>query len=309
MKRNGRNGRNSISEIIGKRIFFTLLISVFFGSALVGQTVVFPFKVSLEGAKGHQWLGRAVSYYVTTGLALNGAGVIPDNEVVDVLIENKIVFPYSMSKATALKLAITAGADKLVWGEILPYSEDMSILKVSAFVLDLKNYSQEYLPFFKGDIDALYQVQEELLKSVLQVPQVLEKRPNDEIRYPEFRLKNHNYEVFIKSLLVTDVSQKVKMLENVFQQEQSSDFLNIELAESYLQKGNAEKTSFYLDKVSDDVLFKDQKEQLIEKLNQQDDSQEEKPGQEKDVQQDVEQNEKKDGNTDQSYRPFFCLPS
>ena len=137
--------------------FLTAAVFLFCGlpvlcGTTVGSTVVFPFRVDSSG-KSHQWLGRAISLHMAAGLTANSIAVLPDDEVRELLNDNLVSFPYSMTKATVMKLAMDSGAHFLIWGEIMADKDDDSLLKVRAFVMNLKDIKQKHLPLLNADID------------------------------------------------------------------------------------------------------------------------------------------------------------
>jgi len=80
--------------------------------------LVMPFKVNPAEEMANQWLGRAVSFYLTAGLQSNGLNIVPDHRMASILKSNHILFPYDVSKASVMKLARQHPIKYVVWGDI-----------------------------------------------------------------------------------------------------------------------------------------------------------------------------------------------
>jgi uncharacterized protein HemY len=258
----------------GFRKSFTVLVllSVFWLSAHplhgeVKKTLIIPFKVIPAGETAHQWLGRAVSFYLISGLQANQQPVVPDYQGTSLLEANHIMFPYHITKATAMHLAEQYRIDWLVWGEILLENHDAepannSSIQVRAFVIDLRENSQKYLPLVKGHINDLFKIEEELLTSLVRVLLTEETTASSEapesqgnttvdLHYPQFHLDHRSYEIYIKSLLVKEIKKKIPLLEKAQKvlAGKTSGFLNLELAKLYAGSGRWEDAAAQLEKI------------------------------------------------------------
>ncbi len=225
--------------------------------------VVFPFKVTSSGVTAHKWLGRAFSVHLSTGLALNGFDAIADDLVVEKLEANHVHFPYNMTKASVLALAKESGARYLVWGDVVTDDNDGSPMKIHAFLLDLNTYKQELLLLLTGELKDLNRLEADLLKGIYKA---LRPDAADGPQLPAFNLKLHHYELLIKSLLLTDPARQAEMLAGVYEVEKGSDYLNIRLADCYVELGEYPKAAAVLETVSDHPFFKEEKRELLEKV-------------------------------------------
>jgi len=242
-----------------KKIFFIIFI-FFLYSFISAKIIVFPFKANSPEKKTHQWLGKAISFYLTTSLQLNSFETLSDNKVKSILDLKNVNFPYNITKASKIKLAMDFGANIIVGGEIISSNVDnQSFLEVNSYIIDLKKYTQRYLPLIKGHVKDLFKIQKELLNYVLKY---FNKNEN-EVFYPELNLNNHGYEIFIKSYLLDDVSHKIKLLEKAYKLNLYSDFLNFELSKCYLNQGELGKSEIFLGKISNKFVFKYEKIFLI----------------------------------------------
>ncbi|MCP4219791.1 MAG: hypothetical protein GY765_34485 [bacterium] len=225
---------------------------------LSGRIIVFPFKVTPADAKAHQWLGRAVSFHIADGLSVNAIDVLPDYQVEQLLDTNRIRFPYSMSRATAIRLARELDAEKIIWGEVIfdttSHSSTGSCpLKLNAFVMDLENYSRKHLPFLTSNLKMLYKVENEMLKYIIEA--VAPER-KEETLYPDINLNYHDYEIFIKSLLLNNNAGKLKLLERISAEGLRSDYVNFYLSRLYLDEEEWEKVKECLGRIFSDDFKK-----------------------------------------------------
>lgn len=199
------------------------------------RILVLPFRTAQNAEVSYSWLGRALSYYLTAGLHSNGFTVRQDNEAVAWLDTHAIFFPYPMTKATALRLALDNRQQILVWGDVGPDPKDKTRILVSGSVMNLKDFSRKKLPIFRGHVQDIFLVMEALLKSVVNIlkPGMLEQ---PDFHFPAFGLNPRNYEIFIKSLLLAEPEKKIELLEKARATDLHSEYLNLHLARAYFDK-------------------------------------------------------------------------
>ncbi|HSQ35913.1 MAG TPA: hypothetical protein VLQ89_07980 [Candidatus Binatia bacterium] len=240
--------KQSMAAAVG---FFCLL-------GLNAQIMVLPLKVDTQNHASYQWLGKAFSYYLLSGLLQNDLAAIDHEESQLVLNRNLIRFPFDLTKATAVVLARENQADRLLWGEILYSGKTSSQIAIKVFLIEVNGRLQKHLPMLKGNLKNIYQIQEELLKEVVKVI----APGKTTLRFPQLNMALPDYEKFIKSLLLADPDKKLALLLSIRESAPRSDFLNFELAKIYLDKGDLVSSESYLNRVSADPLFKDRKEFL-----------------------------------------------
>jgi len=203
--------------------------------------LVLPFKVTSHQEMAHQWLGRAVSYYLTSGLEHNALPVLSDQQAAAILEMNHIMFPYHITKASVIRLARENRLGRIVWGEIIldddthPFT-GQSPIRLRSFIIDADDLSQQYLPLITGNINDLFQIKNELLTSIVKKLNPGEQEVNS-IHYPRFNLNYRGYELFVKSLLTNDLSKRIQLLEKarIGNKEKNSRILNFELAKLYFK--------------------------------------------------------------------------
>lgn len=235
--------------------FFTL-----FSVALFPRTLVLPFQVDTQNHASYQWLGKAVSFYLISGLSLNSLEVLSEEETRFILKQNQLLFPYGVTKATAITLARQSHATRLLWGKILNNAGDPAgSVTIKMFLIDVAGQIQKYLPLIKGDYKDIYLIQNELLRHAAKA---LGKN-EPALEYPALGLPPSDYEKFIKSLLFSDNDKKLEWLFPLEQRNERSDFANWEIARILFDKGDSAKTDLYLKKISDNRLFSDRKNFLL----------------------------------------------
>lgn len=239
---------NQISKHFKRKSVFILVLCFGVLSVLPGAPVeeekpilVLPFKVTSQQDKAHQWLGRAVSYYITSGLEHNASPVLSDSEALSILEKNHIMFPYNITKATVIRLARENQLGWIVWGEII-LDDDINYvtgklpIQLRSFIIEPDDFSQQYLPLITGHINDLFKLENELLASIIKKLNPGEQEVNS-IHYPQLNLNYRGYELFVKSLLIKDLSKRIQLLERarIGNKEKNSPVLNCELAKLYFE--------------------------------------------------------------------------
>jgi tetratricopeptide (TPR) repeat protein len=240
-----------------------LLTGILWAAGLTAQIMVLPLRVDTQNHTSYQWLGKAFSFYLLSGLFLNDLPVVDNEEAQFALNRNLIRFPFGITKATAMTLAKENQANRLLWGEILYNVKSSSQISVMVFLIDVNGRIQKHLPVLKGDLKNIYQMQEELLKEVIKVI----AKEKTEIRFPELNMSLPDYEKFIKSFLLVDAGKKLDLLLSINEKGKRSDFLNFELAKVYLEKNDFVNSESCLNRIAADSLFKDKKDFLSALIN------------------------------------------
>ncbi len=237
------------------------MLSVLVGSLaplVLGKTLILPLQVDSQNHASYQWLGKAFSHYLQSGFELNGVEACSEEVVQVILNRNRIRFPYSITKATALALARQAQAQAVLWGKILYNQQDGSQLTVKTSLLLLSPQEQRHLPLIKGNFKDLFRVQEEVLK------QVLTRSGADEpVQLPPLNLPPADYEKYVKSLLLNDIEKRRELLQPLAEAQTRSDFVNLEVAKLWLQKGDGGQAETALLRISDHPLFRNRTRFLL----------------------------------------------
>lgn len=242
-------------------ITITFLTILLFWTTLpaFSRTMVIPFKVTPAEDTAHQWLGRATSYYITRGLQMNHIDVLTDHTTTSILETNHIYFPYNVTKASILQLARQYNTDTIIWGEIFTQNNNQPGIQVKAFIIDIKNLSQKYLPLLKGNLENLYQIKAELLIDITKTTD-----PNLSPLTPAFDFNHRTFEIFIKSLLLKDKSKKEQQLEMAIRScgDKGSPFLDLELAKVLVANNNCPTAKKQLEKIQPSSLEPISKQEL-----------------------------------------------
>jgi len=225
------------------------------GASLAARTLVLPLAVDTQNHASYQWLGKAVSFFLAVGLEQNSLPACEEEEVRELLNRNWVRFPYDITKATALVLAEEAGADRLMWGKVLYSDRKTAQMQVQLFLLDVGRTRQDVLPLVRGGFLEMFRLQEDLLRQVLHA--VAPDRR--ETVLPRLNMTLPEYERFIKSLLLADAGKKLELLAPPAAASRS-DFVHLELAKAYLEKGNPAAGRAHLERLGDAPYFLDRKE-------------------------------------------------
>jgi tetratricopeptide (TPR) repeat protein len=228
-------------------------------TGLAAKTLVLPLAVDSKNHASFQWLGKAVSFYLIAGLGENSLPVCEEEEVQLILNRNLIRFPFDITKATAISLARSSMADRLLWGQILYSDKKASQLQVQLFLIDVKGGTQRQLPLIKGNFNDMFRIQKELFTHVIK--ELAKEMPAAAL--PQLNMTLPEYEKYIKSLLLSDGDKKLDLLLAPVARTKRSDFIDFELAKIFLEKRELAKSESYLKGVADTPLFKDKKQFLL----------------------------------------------
>lgn len=240
-----------------------LVSGCLFAAGLTAQIMVLPLRVDTKNHTSYQWLGKAFSFYLISGLSLNNLPVVDHEDAQFVLNRNQVRFPFEITKATAMVLARENQADRLLWGEILYSGTNSSQIAIRLFLVDVSGRAQKLLPVIKGDLNSIYQIQEELLKEAIKVI----AKEKTEVRFPDLKMPLPDYEKFVKSLLLADTGKKMELLLAIAGKGPRSDFVNFELAKIYLDKNDLANSGACLERMAADSAFNDKKEFLSALVN------------------------------------------
>lgn len=239
-----------------RSIFLAFLL---LAAGLAAKTLVLPLAVDTQNHPSHQWLGKAISYFLITGLGHNALPVSEEEEVQALLNRSLVRFPFSITKATAMVLAGENGAEQLLWGKILYSDKKSAPMQVQLFLIDIKEPRQRPLPLVKGNFADMFRLQEELLRHVVGILAPGRR----EIVMPQLNMALPEYEKFIKSLLLGDAGKKLELLLPAPGAVSRSDFVHFELAKAYLEKRDPAGCRSHLERMADALFFKDRKEFLL----------------------------------------------
>lgn len=232
------------------RKWFPVILLLCLVCRLPAECMIFPFQVDSLKKMNHQWLGLAISYYLSRGLEINSIKTVSDSTIQSTLNTYNIKFPFQISKASCIKLALLGGAKQIIWGKVMA-SEDPQThnMQIQTYIIQPETYSQKYLPLIKFHLKDFYTVKRELLNLVLNY---FEKKP---AIYPELKLEYHHYETFIKSFLISDLQKRIPVLVQLAKLQPDSDFLNFEISKVYSVLGKNAMSQQYLRKISNRNLF------------------------------------------------------
>jgi len=251
-----------------KRLSFIFIVLFLLNYLSYSITVVFPFKVSLKEDKSLQWLGKAVSLYIDCGFKLNGINSFSNADTDSFLKKYRITFPYNISKALLIHISKEIGADRLIWGEIsssdnLKNQSPRHII-IKTFVIDIKNFTQKYLPVIKGIPGNIFEMEQKLFNYVFN----LYSPGKDQIIFPDIEFDKSGYEIFVKAMLIDNFEERIKLFKKIpVDKDHTSDLLNLELAKSLFFTNSSSEAEEYLKKIEDDSYLKGEKCFLLGIIN------------------------------------------
>ena len=245
-----------------KRIFWFLFILLFLKINIFCNILILPFKTKNNTDKSYYWLSNALSFYVSTQLNSFNIRAYTEAEITNLMHLNAIKFPYRFTKASAIKIGLNNNATKIIWGSIniLKQRRANAEITVFAYIIDLKTLKQEYLPGIRGAVKNIAFVQSELLNSIIKKiePDINISSKNN------FQFNNQSYELFIKSLLSRNITEKKHLLKNTLNiikndntstNNTSSDLVNFELALIYFNEGKYSDSNNYLNEINSESVF------------------------------------------------------
>lgn len=235
-------------------VWLILLTLLLLSNGLYCKVLILPFKTDQDLNKSYYWLSRAISFYLSTQLNSIEINSFTDSEVTKIIYENSLNFPYRFTKASAIRIGLENNADKIIWGKII-ISKDKDTngnITIRSYIIDLISFKQQYLPIIKSNVENISLVQKELFNAVTKR---LEVNPNIE-NQNIIEFDNQSYELFIKSLLSNNDSERKNLLNNslnLIKQnngiESSIDLINFELAKVYFKEGKLNSVESYLNKI------------------------------------------------------------
>ncbi len=224
-----------------------VLLALCASALLPAKTLVLPPQVESQSHSSYFWIGKAVSFYLVSGLAWNGLAVVSEEDAAAVLDRNRIRFPFEITNATALRVAGQIQSRHLLFGLIQGDRKNPALLSIRLVLYDVERGRQRYLPVIKGNSTELFRILEELLRTVVRA---IDPARTTAVEFPPLRLELADYEKLVKSLLVTDLSKKIEMLVGLAEAGRNSDFLFFELGKNYTLRKAYGEAEYYLTKIA-----------------------------------------------------------
>jgi tetratricopeptide (TPR) repeat protein len=192
-------------------IFFLLLCS---GSLAAFQSIVIlPF--SNESDQQHiYWLGEGFAESLSEEIQLQDAFIVQRAERKAAYEEMRLPYTGDLSRATMLKISQKLGADYVVFGW---YNLKNDELTVEAKVIHLATAKLSQPIRVKGTLNNLYQLQTDLKKSLIQYFAAQKLVPVQEKPFEAGAVPLYAYEYYIKSLLQTSDTERIKFLQRAIQ--------------------------------------------------------------------------------------------
>ena len=224
-----------------------IIILLIFSINIYSNIAVFPFYVENSDNKiPNEWLSEAMFYCLPINLEQNGFNTTPYMDVKSMLYTNNINYPYRFTKATLIKIASNYNIDYVLWGKI-EYSNDK--LLISPVIIKIKTLKQQYLPIYRGKLKSLFGI----IKKIINYTTFYFKK--DKLNNLDFYIDYHYYEMFIKSLVIKNPTNSLKVLKIVHENYPNTNAINFEIARRYFETNNFNKSIQYLEKAQNDTIF------------------------------------------------------
>jgi tetratricopeptide (TPR) repeat protein len=221
-----------------RRILFIFFLSHVF---LYSSILIIPFEN--KSNRNYFWLSESISYALCSTFLEEGIDVISTEKRNSIYDELQIPLTTPITRATSIRLANMAGADKIVIGDFVVM--DGKVI-VSSRIIDLKNGKLGETISVEGDINELIPLQNFLSWRLLQNIKKIDDSRKDEFLIRWSKIPLPAWENFIKGLLTKDNDKKelflLKSL-NLFPEFSSCRW---ELSYHYFKKGDYEKCLNYI---------------------------------------------------------------
>ncbi len=221
-----------------RRILFVFFLSSAF---LFSSILIIPFEN--KSNRNYFWLSESISYALYSTFLEEGIDVVPPEKRNSIYDELQIPLTTPITRATSIRLANMAGADRIIIGDFF-VTDDKVI--VSSRIIDLKNGKLGEIISVEGNINELIILQNFLSWRLLQNIKEIDDSRKDEFLRRWSQIPLPAWENFIKGLLTKDNEKKelflLKSL-NLFPQFSSCRW---ELSYHYFKKGDYEKCLNYI---------------------------------------------------------------
>jgi predicted negative regulator of RcsB-dependent stress response len=235
------------------KIVLIFLVIFIFLKIANARVLVLPFKTVKDVNKSYFWLSNALSFYVSTQLNSINIRAFTEAEITNIMNTKSISYPYRLTKASAIKIGLINHADKIIWGsiKISDSNKSKSEITVHSSIIDTETLKQSFLPVIRGEIKHISLIQDTLFNSIIKklAPE------NKNIKNIELDFNNQSYELFIKSLLTKNISDKKHLLINALdlvknKKDNGAALINFELAVLLFEEGKYENAIKYLNAIS-----------------------------------------------------------
>jgi len=238
-----------------KKLLLIIIIFVF-SLNLFSNIAVFPFYVinNKDEKIPNEWLSEAMFYCLPVNLEQNGFDIIPYMDLKSILYTNNIKYPYYLTKATLIKISSNYDIDYVLWGKIEFIDNKLNI---SPVIIDINNLKQQSLPIYRGYLKSLFTI---INKIVNYTTNYFKK---DKINRLDFNIDYHYFEMFIKSHIINNSKNSIKVLKIVQEKYPDTNAINFEIARRFFELKEYDKSIEFLNKMKEDNVFKFKKSFLM----------------------------------------------
>lgn len=229
-------------RILKRTLFLLLIIPVIIHSSIL----ILPFEN--RSNRNYFWLSESISYALFSIFLEEGVNVIPPEKRNLIYEELQIPITTPLTKATSIKLARMAGAEKIIMGDFIVVDEKVI---VSSRIIDLKKGKLGETISVEGEINELILLQNFLSWRLLQNIKNIDESKKDTLLRKWSNVSLPAWENFIKGLLLKDSERKEFFLLKSLNLSPEFSSCRWELSYHYFKKGDYDKCLNYIKPLSD----------------------------------------------------------
>jgi tetratricopeptide (TPR) repeat protein len=177
------------------------------------RMLIFPLEGS-TGSSSASWIGEGVAVSLSEQLKGIGLRIISRDERIELLERNDLPPVAELSRGSMIFIAQQATADLAIMGS---YQGTEQNLKLSVWVLNLKNLKLSSEIITSGPLAALPQMENELAWMILSNTGLAGNAAREKFRDNTRKVSNLAYAYYIKSLNASSECEQIRLLEKALQ--------------------------------------------------------------------------------------------
>ena len=242
-----------------KRFLFILFL-VFWNTAHAFQSIVIlPFSNRSDKEEVY-WLGEGFAESLSEELLLHDALILTRTQRLAAYEDLHLPYTGELIRATMLKIADKLSADYVVFGSFnlidANLEVEVRVIKTSASGLSSPIQAA-------GSLDSLYQVQLALRDGLIKYFTTQNVRAESDQAFPDHTVPLHAYELYIKGLLETTDSERVKFLQDAIEANPGYPQATIRLGQALSRMQRYRESTDALNKASFEGIYQGRADFLI----------------------------------------------
>lgn len=242
-----------------KRLFFILFLLIWNTAGAFQSIVILPFSNRSDKEEAY-WLGEGFSESLSEELLLHDSLILPRRQRLSAYEDLHLPYTGELSRATMLKIADKLSADYVIFGSFnLKDSNlevEMKVIKTAASGLSAPIQAA-------GSIDTLYQVQLALRDGLVKYFTAENVHAESEKAFTDQTVPLHAYELYIKGLLETSDSERVKFLQKAIESNPGYPQATFRLGQALFRMQRYKESTDALMKASFDGVYRGRADFLI----------------------------------------------